>query len=99
MNYPDIPYWFDLGEEEIDLSINEMKWNERIAKNVILFIGDGMSIPTITAARIYQAQELYNDTTRAERNYLTFERFPHLGHSKVAFKNIYLKNSQGMQQN
>ena len=27
------------------------------AKNVILFIGDGMGISTITAARIYEAQK------------------------------------------
>lgn len=27
------------------------------AKNVILFIGDGMSIPTVTAARIYAGQK------------------------------------------
>ncbi|XP_012270296.1 membrane-bound alkaline phosphatase isoform X2 [Orussus abietinus] len=30
--------------------------NTKIAKNVILFIGDGMSIPTLTAARTYQGQ-------------------------------------------
>jgi alkaline phosphatase len=27
-----------------------------LAKNVIIFVGDGMSLPTVTASRIYKAQ-------------------------------------------
>ena len=72
-----------MGEDEIAASLAETGLNERLAKNVILFIGDGMSIPTLTAARIYKGQQVGGDDTRAERSYLTFERFPHMGHSKV----------------
>ena len=46
------------------------------ARNVILFIADGMSIDTITAARIYDGQ------SRGEsgvENQLVFERFPFSG--------------------
>ncbi|PKP66971.1 MAG: alkaline phosphatase, partial [Alphaproteobacteria bacterium HGW-Alphaproteobacteria-9] len=42
------------------------------AKNVILFIGDGMGISTITAARIYEAQKR-GET--GEENQLSFEKF------------------------
>jgi alkaline phosphatase len=45
------------------------------AKNVILFVGDGMGISTITAARILAGQ-LRGET--GEENQLNFEKFPHL---------------------
>lgn len=58
--------------------------NRNVAKNVILFLGDGMSIPTVTAARIYQGQQNGN---RGEESLLSFEKFPHVGLSKVRFVN------------
>jgi alkaline phosphatase len=45
------------------------------AKNVILFIGDGMGVSTLTAARIYQGQQQGKD---GASNRLTFEHFPNL---------------------
>jgi alkaline phosphatase len=45
------------------------------AKNVILFVGDGMGISTITAARILAGQ-LRGEA--GEENQLEFEKFPHL---------------------
>lgn len=55
--------------------------NVREAKNVILFVGDGMSIPTITAARIRQGQEAGSD---GESNHLAFEDLmPHVALSKT----------------
>ena len=44
------------------------------AKNVILFIGDGMGISTLTAARILQGQQ---NNMSGEENKLSFEVFPH----------------------
>lgn len=44
------------------------------AKNVILFVGDGMGISTLTAARILQGQIDGND---GEEGYLSFETFPY----------------------
>ena len=43
------------------------------AKNVIVFLGDGMSIPTITAARILDGQRKGGS---GEQNRLSFENFP-----------------------
>ena len=45
------------------------------AKNVILFIGDGMGVSTLTAARIYDGQKRGVD---GASNLLSFERFPDL---------------------
>ncbi|KAJ8936806.1 hypothetical protein NQ318_003051 [Aromia moschata] len=50
------------------------KINQKTAKNVILFLGDGMSIPTIAAARVYMG---------GEEKQLAFEKFPYTGLSKT----------------
>lgn len=62
-----------------------MKQLHGVAKNVIFFIGDGMSIATLTAARIYMGQ-LENKTGESEM--LSFEKFPYTGLSKVGENSI-----------
>lgn len=54
--------------------------NLNVAKNVILFLGDGMSIPTLTAARIYKGQ---SNGEGGEDGSFEFESFPFTGLSKV----------------
>ena len=55
--------------------------NVRQARNVILFVGDGMSIPTVTAARILDGQQKGGD---GESNRLAFETLlPHVALSKT----------------
>ena len=48
--------------------------NQFKAKNVILFVGDGMGISTLTSARIHKGQLAGNP---GEEGYLSFESFPH----------------------
>ncbi|XP_012261446.2 alkaline phosphatase-like [Athalia rosae] len=62
-------FWHEVGRSELDASLN-YKWNTNTAKNVIIFLGDGMSPDTITASRIYNA---------GEESYLSWEKFPHVG--------------------
>lgn len=50
------------------------------AKNVILFVGDGMGISTVTAARILEGQR---KGQTGEENQLSFDRFPFSGLSKT----------------
>ncbi|MDZ7812658.1 MAG: alkaline phosphatase [Ideonella sp.] len=50
------------------------------AKNVILFVGDGMGISTLTAARILEGQL---QGKPGEENRLSFETFPYLALSKT----------------
>lgn len=50
------------------------KDNTNHAKNVIMFLGDGMSFPTVAATRVYMG---------GEEEELSFEKFPYTGFSKV----------------
>jgi alkaline phosphatase len=43
------------------------------ARNIILFVGDGLSLPTVAAARIFEGQARGEP---GEENLLSFERFP-----------------------
>jgi alkaline phosphatase len=54
--------------------------NTSRAKNVIIFVGDGMSIPTVTAARIYAGQKQGRDGVS---NKLTMETFPYSALSRT----------------
>ena len=56
--------------------------NTNIAKNVILFLGDGMGFTTIMAARVLKGQRKGNT---GEEESFTFEKFPYVGLSKVSF--------------
>ena len=62
------------------------------AKNVILFIGDGMGISTITAARIYEGQ-LGGES--GEENSLSFERFPQTALVKTYNTDAQVPDSAG----
>src|SRR4249919_1783626 len=57
-----------------------LRANDRPAKNVILFVGDGMGLSTVAAARILEGQ-LKGQT--GEENSLSFERFPYVSLSKT----------------
>ena len=50
------------------------------AKNIILFVGDGMGVSTVTAARIFDGQK---KGLLGEENSLSFGRFPFVGLSKT----------------
>ncbi|WP_137719082.1 alkaline phosphatase [Methylobacillus flagellatus] len=71
--------WYKAGEDFIVAS-NKIKNKQGKAKNVILFVGDGMGISTVTAARILDGQMKGKP---GEENRLFFETFPHLALSKT----------------
>lgn len=62
------------------------------ARNVILFIGDGMGVSTVTAVRILDGQ---NKGMPGEENILPFERFPHVALSKTYEVNQQVGESAG----
>ena len=66
-------YYLNNGKSFVEQQAKKQP-NTKIAKNVILFLGDGMSVPTLTAARMYMG---------GEEKSLSFEEFPHLGMSKT----------------
>lgn len=62
------------------------------ARNVILFIGDGMGLTTATAARILEGQ-MAGGT--GEENLLAFEEFPHTALAKTYNSNQQTPDSAG----
>jgi alkaline phosphatase len=77
--------WRKDGWAALDAAKRE-KIRKGRAKNVILFLGDGMGITTTTAARIFEGQRRGES---GEENRLSFENFPH-----TAFSKTYNTNSQ-----
>lgn len=71
--------WYDSGRQFVR-DAKQVFANARQARNVILFVGDGMGISTITAARILEGQMKGGP---GEENSLSFERFPHVALSKT----------------
>lgn len=67
--------WFQAGLDDLKNAVKQSR-SLQTAKNVILFVGDGMGPSTVTAARIYKAKE---------EGELIWERFPHMGLLKVRF--------------
>ncbi|MEW5249485.1 alkaline phosphatase [Microbulbifer sp. 2201CG32-9] len=83
--------WFTEGSEHLKerASLSE---RGKTAKNVILFVGDGMGISTLTAARILEGQ-LRGEP--GEENYLAFERFPYSALIKAYNTNQQTPDSAG----
>lgn len=61
-----------------------------IAKNVIVFLGDGMGISTITASRIFEGQRRGES---GEENLLSFEQFPYRALSRTYSTNQQTSDS------
>ncbi|WP_456445898.1 alkaline phosphatase [Thiolapillus sp.] len=71
--------WFEAGRQAVETAAT-LKKHTGVAHNVILFIGDGMGISTVTAARILEGQ-LRGQS--GEENLLSFEGLPYLALSKT----------------
>ncbi|XP_046484551.1 membrane-bound alkaline phosphatase-like [Neodiprion pinetum] len=72
-------YWYNDGQTALK-SKAKNRLNTNKAKNVIMFLGDGMSIPTLMAARTYLGQ-LHGYS--GEEHSLHWETFPFTGFSKT----------------
>ncbi|KAJ8719382.1 hypothetical protein PYW08_011557 [Mythimna loreyi] len=79
----DQQYWLNLAKNELDEAL-KIKWNLNKAKNVILFVGDGMGPNTVTTARIYKGGESHR---------LVYEKFPHVGLLKTYSANKMVPDS------
>ncbi|MEK6747939.1 MAG: alkaline phosphatase [Pseudomonadota bacterium] len=71
--------WYQAGQQFVR-DAERLRPNLRRAKNVILFVGDGMGVSTVTAARILEGQL---NGKSGEENRLSFERFPYTAYSKT----------------
>jgi alkaline phosphatase len=71
--------WYAAGQRAVE-EAGKLRANTAPARNVILFVGDGMGIATVTAARILEGQRRGES---GEENLLSFERFPYVALSKT----------------
>lgn len=65
-------FWKEMGQNVLERKVNQ-KQNLNRAKNLILFIGDGMGLSTLMATRSY-IEDVQTE--------LSFEKFPYSGLSK-----------------
>ncbi|CAG0907207.1 unnamed protein product, partial [Darwinula stevensoni] len=75
----DKDYWMKEMAEDIRRT-QARQPNVKRAKNVLLFLGDGMGLPAIVATRIYKGQL---QGRPGEETVLRFEEFPSTGLVKV----------------
>lgn len=87
----DSAFWNDKAQHDLRNKLSQT-WNTNIAKNVIMFLGDGMGISTVTAARIYKGQQ--NGQTGEEAE-LSFETFPYTGLIKTYNTDQQVPDSAG----
>ena len=87
----DYDFWMQKERAELDTAMNRIyklrgeKDTSKLQrpKNVILFVGDGMSLTTVTAARIYRGQQ--KQQRSGEEILLSWEEFPETALMKVRF--------------
>lgn len=76
-------FWIKNAQKSLQEKLKN-NLNKKIAKNVILFLGDGMSIPTTGAARMLLG---------GEEKKLSFEKFPYTGLSITYCVNAQVADS------
>lgn len=68
-------FWINNAQRHLKGVLNSKPYETpKKAKNIILFLGDGMSLTTVAAARVFIG---------GEEKSLSFEKFPYFGLSKV----------------
>jgi alkaline phosphatase len=83
--------WYRAGESTLQAALAR-NVSDAPARNVIIFIGDGMSLSTVTAARILEGQLRGQP---GEENALSFEKMPWTGLSKTYSTNAQVPDSAG----
>lgn len=83
--------WFEAAATRLE-AIQQIRKADGTAKNVILFVGDGMSVATVTAARILEGQQRGEP---GEGNLLSFESFPSVALSRTYTTNFQTPDSAG----
>lgn len=81
--------WYRDGRRAVEQA-KRLRAQAGRAKNVILFVGDGMGVATVTAARILEGQRRGRS---GEENLLSFERLPYVALSKTYSANQQTSDS------
>ncbi|KAL1023319.1 hypothetical protein UPYG_G00039180 [Umbra pygmaea] len=84
-------FWNNKGKQALHKAL-DLKPNVRRAKNIILFLGDGMGIATVTASRVLKGQLKGGN---GEEYILAMDTFPHLALSKTYNVDQQMPDSAG----
>jgi len=81
----DAQLWMNRGMSDLRRRLKELE-NPIVgrAKNIVFFLGDGMSIATVTAARVHMEQSSGSAFPDGNAS-LTFENFPYTGLVRVRY--------------
>uniref|UniRef100_A0A8C8HBJ6 Alkaline phosphatase n=1 Tax=Oncorhynchus tshawytscha TaxID=74940 RepID=A0A8C8HBJ6_ONCTS len=85
-------FWNTWAQSTLKNALTLQKLNQNTAKNLILFLGDGMGIPTVTAARILKGQL---SRQSGEETQLEMDNFPFVALSKTYNTNAQVADSAG----
>ncbi|KAM8927312.1 alkaline phosphatase-like [Pelodytes ibericus] len=85
-------YWRKQAQETLKQALDLQNLNTRIAKNVIMFLGDGMGVPTVTATRILKGQLQGNPGEETE---LEMDKFPYVALAKTYNTDAQVPDSAG----
>ncbi|XP_011356324.1 alkaline phosphatase, tissue-nonspecific isozyme [Pteropus vampyrus] len=88
----DPKYWRDQAQQTLKNALKLQNLNTNVAKNVILFLGDGMGVSTVTAARILKGQLHHSP---GEETRLEMDKFPYVALSKTYNTNAQVPDSAG----
>uniref|UniRef100_A0A8C5Q6J4 Alkaline phosphatase n=1 Tax=Leptobrachium leishanense TaxID=445787 RepID=A0A8C5Q6J4_9ANUR len=84
-------YWNEQAKDSLEDAL-ELQPITRKAKNLIMLLGDGMGVTTITAGRIYQGQVKGQP---GEENILALDEFPYVALAKVYNVDAQVPDSAG----
>ena len=82
-------HWLEEGRRELREAL-ALSPNTGLARNVVLVVGDGMSLTTVAGARILKGQRAGRDGASSS---LAWEDFPHLGLAKTYNVNSMVPDS------
>lgn len=89
-NSDNVNYWTQYNEKRLNRLVNQVPLGHSRARNIIIFIGDGMGIQTVTAGRILKGQLNSRSGEEAE---LSWEDFPNTGLVKTYSVNRQVTDS------
>ncbi|KAK5602760.1 hypothetical protein CRENBAI_026665 [Crenichthys baileyi] len=85
-------FWNRWAQQTLNNAVTLQNLNKNKAKNLILFLGDGMGVPTVTAARILKGQLSGHS---GEETQLEMDKFPFVSLAKTYNTNAQVPDSAG----
>uniref|UniRef100_A0A8C3A3S6 Alkaline phosphatase n=1 Tax=Cyclopterus lumpus TaxID=8103 RepID=A0A8C3A3S6_CYCLU len=85
-------FWNTWAQRTLKNALTLETLNRNTAKNLILFLGDGMGVPTVTAARILKGQL---NGQSGEETQLEMDKFPFVSLAKTYNTNAQVPDSAG----